>query len=139
MKRTADATQREATERAALRRRVVGFYCRFNAADWRGCHALIDPQLIQQGKIDFETYAKLMQAFKDAYGSVKLWHTRLSLHLDATPKQRDQRPFAYVYIVWQDDAHGFHMFRERWVKDHGRWFTRVVGLVPNRHEIDSRE
>jgi hypothetical protein len=75
-----------------------------------------------------------MQAFKNTYGSVNLWFTRLSLHLDASSNQRDKRPFAYVYLVWQDDAHGFHMFRERWIKDSGRWFTRVVGLVPNRQE-----
>ena len=54
-----------------------------------------------------------------------------SLHGDARTVGSDRRPFAYVYVVWQDEAHGFHMFRERWVKDRGWWFTRVVGLVPN--------
>jgi len=24
------------------------------------------------------------------------------------------------------------MFKERWVKDSGHWYTRVAGLVPNR-------
>ena len=61
-----------------------------------------------------------MQVFKDAYGSVKPWWTRLSLHLDTSPKQTDKRPFAYVYVIWQDDTHGFHMFRERWIKDRSR-------------------
>jgi hypothetical protein len=78
-----------------------------------------------------------MQAFKNVYGSVNLWLTRVSLHLDGAPKQSDKRPFAYVYVIWQDDVHNFHMFRERWIKDHGRWFTRVVGLVPNRQARDS--
>jgi hypothetical protein len=31
-----------------------------------------------------------------------------------------------------------NMFRERWIQDNGQWFTRVVGLVPNRQETDSR-
>jgi hypothetical protein len=116
---------------------VKQFYRRFNKADWDACYALIDPQLTQTGKVKRDIYAELMQAFKEVYGSVNLWHTRLSLHLKATPQQRDRRPFAYVYVIWQDDAHGFHMFRERWIKDHGRWFTRIVGLVPNRQELGS--
>jgi len=123
---------REVAERAALRRRVKQFYRRFNQADWDACYALIDPQFTRHGKVKLDTYSELMQTFKDAYGSVKPWSTRLHLHLDPTAKQSDKRPFAYVYIVWQDEAHGFHMFRERWVKDRGQWCTRVVGLVPNR-------
>jgi hypothetical protein len=117
---------------------VKQFYRRFNKADWGACHALIDPQLTRQGKVKVETYSELMQTFKDVYGSVKPRWTRLSLHLRAAPTQRDKRPFAYVYVIWQDDAHGYHMFRERWIKDHGQWFTRIVGLIPNRQERDSR-
>jgi hypothetical protein len=79
-----------------------------------------------------------MQAFKQAYGSIKPWKTQLSLHLNGAPKQRDDRPFAYVYMIWQDEAYAFHMFRERWIQDHGKWYTRVVGLVPNQQETDSR-
>jgi hypothetical protein len=135
MKRTLQSADRETGERAALRRRVKLFYRRLNDADWDGCFGLIDPQLTRERKVQLETYAGLMQTFKDAYGSVKPWSTRLHLHLDASPKQRDQRPFAYAYVVWQDEAHGFHMFRERWVKERGKWFTRVVGLVPNRSEV----
>jgi hypothetical protein len=72
------------------------------------------------------------------YGGVRLWESpRLSLHLDASANTREQRPFAYVYVFWKDDAHGIHLFRERWVKENGRWFTRVVGLVPNRQEAGS--
>lgn len=98
---------------------------------------MIDPLLTRRGKVKLDAYAELMQAFKDAYGTIKLRWTRLSLHLKAAPKQSDQRPFAYVYLVWQDGAHGFHMFRERWVKNHGQWFTRVVGLVPNKPALVS--
>jgi hypothetical protein len=63
---------------------------------------------------------------------VKQMYDRISLHLDASANKHDERPFAYVYVIWQDEAHGFHMFRERWVKHSDRWFTRVVGLVANR-------
>jgi hypothetical protein len=137
MKRTVHPTKRETTERAALRGRVKRFYFWFNKGDWDHCYALIDPQLTQEDKVELKVYSELMQTFKGAYGAVKPWVIRLSLHLNATPNQRDRRPFAYVYVVWQDDAHGFHMFRERWIKDHGKWFTRVVGLIPNRDGTDS--
>lgn len=137
MSRTDHLAERDASDREALRKRVKQFYRRFNKADWNACHALIDPQITRQHKVELETYAKQMQAFKEVYGSVKPWWTRLSLHLRATSSQRDKRPFAYVYVIWQDDAHGFHMFRERWVKDDGQWFTRVVGLVPNKQATES--
>ena len=139
MKRTVHSTPRETSERQSLRRRVNQFYRRFNNGDWENCYALIDPELTRQGKVRLETYSELMQAFKDVYGSVKRWSTRLSLHLDVAPKQRDKRSFAYVYVIWQDESHGFHMFRERWIRSRGQWFTRVVGLVPNRQETDSRQ
>ena len=137
MKQSVQSSPLDPAVRRALRQRVKQFYGRFNNGAWQDCYALIDPELTEQGKVKVETYAELMQAFKDEYGTVKPWTTRLSLHVDASPKQQDKRPFAYVYLIWQDQAHGFHMFRERWVKDHGQWFTRVVGLVPNRQEVDS--
>lgn len=138
MKRTTFFTKRDAVERKSLWRRVKRFYVRFNKADWDGCYALIDPQLTEQGKVEHTTYSKLMQDFKDVYGNVSTWLVRLSLHLDPTPKQGDKRSFAYVYVIWQDDKRGFHMFRERWIKEDGQWFTRVVGLVPNSSETTSR-
>jgi hypothetical protein len=137
--RSVQMSPRERAERQALRRRVQQFYRRFNKGAWEGCYALIDPQLTQEGKVQLGTYADLMQAFKEVYGAIKPRWTDLSLHLDPSPKQRDKRPFAYVYILWQDEAHVFHMFRERWIQNHGQWFTRVVGLVPNRQETDSRQ
>jgi len=137
MKRSDQPSQRNGSERETLRRRVKHFYARFNEEDWVDCFSLIDPQLRQQGKVELATYSERLRSFKNVYGNVKLWLTRLSLHLHASSSQRDQRPFAYVYVIWQDDAHGYHMFRERWIKDNGRWFTRVVGLVPNRQESGS--
>ena len=126
-------------DRKALQRRIKQFYRGFNEADWEKCFALIDPQLANAGKVNLASYSELLAAFKSVYGSVKPCWTRLSLHLDATRQQRDPRPFAYDYLLWQDDAHGFHLFRERWVKDNGRWFTRVVGLVPNKQESTTVE
>ena len=119
-------------ERETLRRRVKRFYRRFNRSDWEACFSLIDPQLADAGRVNLSTYADRMGAFKRVYGNLKLWHTRISMHFEPSDKQTDRRPFAYVYVVWQDEAHEFHMFRERWIKDAGKWSTRVVGLVPNR-------
>jgi hypothetical protein len=127
------------SDRAALRRRVKQFYLLFNEGDWEGCLSLIDPQLRDQGRVELATYSERMRTFKEAYGAVRLWHTRLNLHLDASSASRDKRPFAYVYVIWQDEAHGFHMFRERWVKENGRWYTRVVGLVPNKQTTGSTQ
>lgn len=138
MKQTTQSMPRDIALRQSLRQRVKQFYCRFNKGAWQDCYALIDPELTGQGKVSLDTYSKLMQSFKNVYGTVKPWQTRLSLHLAAAPKQHDKRPFAYVYLIWQDEAHGFHMFRERWIHDRGQWFTRVVGLVPNRQEKDSQ-
>jgi hypothetical protein len=109
-------------------------YAWFNQESWDKCFTLIDPKLTAQSKPPSADYSERLRAFKHCYGSIRPWYIRISLHLDASSNKRDSRPFAYVYVVWQDEAHGFHMFRERWVKDSGRWFTRVVGLVPNRHE-----
>ncbi|MEX0714963.1 MAG: hypothetical protein WD066_00170 [Planctomycetaceae bacterium] len=132
MPRTVSATKSEATERAALRRRVKQFYRRFNEADWDGCFALVDPELTRRRKVNLNAYSERMREFKNAYGDVRLRWIDLSLHLHGAPRQGDARPFAYAYLLWQDDTHQFHLFRERWVKDEGKWFTRVAGLVPDR-------
>jgi hypothetical protein len=70
-----------------------------------------------------------MRDFKAVYGRVHPWMIKLSLHLDGAPSQLDKRPFAFVYVIWQDQASRFHMFQERWVKEADRWYTRVAGLV----------
>jgi hypothetical protein len=106
----------------------------FNHGRWENCFSLIDPRLRVASRVQLLVYSKQLRAFKEVYGTIKPWHIRISLHLDASSNKHDARPFAYVYVIWQDQAHGFHLFRERWVKSSGRWFTRVVGLVPNRQE-----
>jgi hypothetical protein len=120
------------SDRAALRRRVGAMIRGFNSGDWQRCYETIDPTLRAKGSPEAGRYARLMQAFREAYGEITPWHTRINLHLDASTNKHDPRPFAYVYIVWKDAASEFHLFRERWVKDGGRWYTRVVGLVPGK-------
>lgn len=118
------------TNRAALRRRVSAMIRDLNAGRWDRCFARIDPRLRAADKVEQATYADQFERFRAAHGEVAPWHTRINLHLDATKNKHDPRPFAYVYIVWQDAGKGFHLFRERWVYDGGDWYTRVVGLLP---------
>jgi hypothetical protein len=108
----------------------------FNRELWAKCFSLVDPRLRDQSRAEFSIYADRLRSFKEVYGAVRPWHIRSSVHLNASSNKHDDRPFAYVYVVWQDEAKEFHMFRERWVKDKDRWFTRVVGLIPNRQRPD---
>jgi hypothetical protein len=134
MNRATHSTSHEASEREALRRRVKRLYEWFNQESWDECFSLVDPRLKDQAKVKGPIYRESLQEFKQAYGKIAPWYMRISLHLGVSSNKQDERPFAYVYVIWQDAERGFHMFRERWVKDSGRWFTRVVGLVPNRQE-----
>jgi hypothetical protein len=113
-------------------------YASFNQEQWAKCFSLVDPRLRQNGRVIHDGYVATLRQFKAAYGEVKPWHIRINLHLKEPANKRDRRPFAYVYVVWQDKLNAFHMFRERWVKHGGRWFTRVAGLVPNRSPADSQ-
>jgi hypothetical protein len=132
MSRATHPPSREASERQALRRRVKHMYEQFNRGAWEQCFALLDPKLRKASKVALPIYADSLQRFREVYGKINPWYIRISLHLNASANKQDGRAFAYVYMVWQDSAHGFHMFRERWVNEAGRWFSRVVGLVPNR-------
>jgi len=109
-------------------------YERFNQGAWDKCFALIDPKLRDQARVERQAYTDSLRRFQEVYGKIEPWYIRISLHVDASSNKHDARPCAYVYVVWQDQAHAFHMFRERWVQDSGRWFTRVAGLVPNEQE-----
>jgi hypothetical protein len=131
--------ERPAADRAAIRRRVKRFYAWFNQEQWSRCWALLDPRLRAKAKVDAERYAASLAAFKEFYGAVHIWYLRVNLHDAAARRGRDDRPFAYVYVLWQDDRYGFHLFRERWVKDAGRWYTRVVGLVPHTSSSGGRD
>jgi hypothetical protein len=127
-------TTKRTSERKALDRRVRKMYAWFNRGLPDRCFYLIDPKLIDQSRVELQGYGEGLLAFKEAYGTIRLFHIRISLHLDASTNKHDPRPFAYAYVTWQDEAHGFHMFRERWVKDAGKWYTRVAGLVPNKKQ-----
>ena len=86
MKRVIEPAKRNIPEREALRKRVKQFYIRFNKADWGGCFALIDPELVGSGRVKIEAYSGSMQAFKAVYGRLSPWLTRLSLHMEGAPK-----------------------------------------------------
>jgi hypothetical protein len=135
MKERVRKSKKESAARLALRRRVMQWYERFNSERWSECLALVDPKLTAGGRVVKEAYAKSLEVFKRHYGAVHPWHVRISLHLSTARSASDPRPFAYVYTVWQDDRHGFHMFRERWVRDGDKWYTRVAGLVVNDKEL----
>lgn len=124
-----------AAERQALRRRVKQMYDYFNQGLWEKCFSLIDPRIREKSTTKFSPYAERLQEFKKAFGSIRPWYVRISLYLDWSSSKHDDGPFAYVYTVWQDDSHKFHMFRERWVRQGNHWFTQVVGLVVNRQEL----
>lgn len=132
MIRTKKSRRSDTFERQSLRRRVVNMYEWFNQGQWEKCFSLVDPKLTAQGKTQLGPYSERLSEFKQVYGTVDRWQIRINLYLDASSNKHDNRPFAYVYVVWQDKARGFHMFRERWVKHGGQWYTRVVGLVANR-------
>ena len=134
MIKTQKKSASKVSDREALRRRIKQMYVGFNRERWEKCYLLIDPRLRDQSKVQLPVYMRQLKAFKETYGAIKPWHVRISLHLDNKASKRADRPFAYVYVVWQDDAHEFHMFRERWVKQDGRWYTRVAGLVANQQE-----
>jgi hypothetical protein len=124
----------EALQCAALRRRIKPMHHHFNQGLWDKCVALVDPALKEQSKVQRSVYPKQLQVFKETHGSINPWHIRICIHLQSSSNKRDPRPFAYAYVVWQDASHGFDMFKERWISDSGHWFTRVAGLVANRHD-----
>jgi len=133
----AKSTLRKSSERPALHKRVNRMYEFFNKEAWTKCFSLLDPRLRKQKRVEKQRYVESLRLFRKVYGELQPWYIRISLHLDGSASRHDPRPFAYVYVVWQDQKHDFHMFRERWVRDSGRWFSRVAGLVPNQNGSDA--
>jgi hypothetical protein len=133
-KKTADTSIRSDT--APLRQRIRRFYRHLNHGDWAECFAHLDPRLRHADKVHLQQYRQVLMEFQDHYGTIDIWYLRVSLHA-ANTARTDRRTFAYVYILWQDAHKGLHLFRERWVKDHGRWYSRVVGLVVHERGHDS--
>jgi len=100
MRRVTRFAPKEASERAALRRRINRLYEWFNQGAWHKCFSLIDPALREAGKVELPVYEEQLEAFKAVYGTIRPWYVRISLHLGASAGKRPQQPFAYVYIVW---------------------------------------
>jgi hypothetical protein len=118
----------------SLAARVVNFYRFFNKQDWLRCYEYIDPSLRAKGSVGPDSYSDTLHAFFRAYGPIRdLKIVSLRVH-SGSQARNDPRDFAYVVISWKDRFNGFHHFRERWIKDRDKWFTRVVGLVPHSTE-----
>ena len=138
MIKTKAISSRKAAERKALHRRARKMYDAFNRGLWEKCFSLIDPELRESSRVKLSVYADQMAAFQKVYRQIKPWHIRTSLHFEKGPRGDHSRPFAYVYVVWQDHANEYHMFRERWVKHADHWYTRVAGLVANRQNTSGK-
>src|SRR5438477_12922497 len=108
MIQTKKRVSRLAIERKALDARVRRLYKAFNLGRWEACFGVVDPKLRKSASIKQHDYADQMENFRAVYGEVKPWHVRLSLHLSSKSNKHDSRPFAYVYVVWQDTANQFH-------------------------------
>jgi hypothetical protein len=121
------AQQQEVRQRTALYRRVGRFHKLFNQRAWNECYQFLDPRLREN--VNISQYAGSLSRFAEHYGEIKIRYRHFSVHLDVTKNKQDPRPFAFVYVFWQDRRHDFHVFRERWVEEAGDWYTRVVGLV----------
>jgi len=119
-------------ERARLRKQILCMLDALNECQWTRCAALIDPKIHESRTFSESAYCLSLQRFMNQYGKIELWHVRLSLHLPPHSNTRDSRPFAYASIVWKDAKHRFHMFRERWIKENDRWYSRVVGLISHQ-------
>jgi hypothetical protein len=131
--------EKQASLRTSLRRRIRSLYTRYNLGDWERCYLHLDPRLREGSRIELPQYADSLAAFKDRYGNINILYIQINLHLDVKKNKHDDRPFAYAYVIWQDASHTFHVFRERWVNDSGRWYTRVVGLVPYKETTDGQD
>lgn len=118
----------------SLAARINFFYRFFNLQEWARCYEYVDPKLRAKRESGLSDYSRIMREFFMAHGPVEqVKILKISIHSGITAKD-DQRDFAWVVISWKDKANEFHRFKERWIKDGEKWFTRVIGLMPNRTE-----
>jgi hypothetical protein len=89
----------------------------------------VDPRLSSAGRVEERAYVDSLRRFQEAYGSIDMRFVDINLHMDVSRTAQDSRPFAYAYVVWKDSRQEYHLFRERWVYERGKWYTRVAGLV----------
>lgn len=118
----------------SLAARVSYFYRFFNGQNWSRCYEYIDPRLRAGKRVGPEDYTRTMRSFFEAYGPIQEMKILKRTIYAGSPAQDDPRDFAYLVISWKDHQNQSHHFRERWIKDRGQWFTRVVGLVPGPPE-----
>lgn len=114
---------------ASLRRAIRSFYDGYRQEKWTLCFNRIDPQLREAAKVEFDSYQDCLKTFRQAYGDVAILVIEVS---EIHRSKHDPRLFAFASIVWRDRSHEFHVFRERWVFDDKRWYTRVAGLVTHQ-------
>jgi hypothetical protein len=118
----------------SLAARINFFYRFFNQRNWARCYEYVDPKLSAKTKSGLSDYSQTMRDFFEAHGPIaQVKILKISIHSGIEAKN-DQRDFAYVVISWIDKSNELYHFRERWIKDREKWFTRVIGLVPNRSE-----
>ena len=127
--RGAESDASDGELRVSLRRAIRGFYDNYRREKWTLCYDRIDRQLCEAAKVDFDDYRESLQTFLREYGDVSILVIEVS---EIHRSKHDPRPFAFASIVWRDRSHEFHVFRERWVYDGKRWYTRVVGLVTHQ-------
>ena len=115
-----------------LAARIKFFYGFFNRRDWARCYEYVDPKLRAKRESGLRNYSQTMRDFFGAHGPVEeVKILKINIHSGKSARD-DRRDFAYVVISWKDKSNQFHHFRERWIKDGEKWFTRVIGLVPSR-------
>jgi hypothetical protein len=116
----------------ALRRRIQQFYDHLNRREWERCFQTIDPSLRQvPSSVTLAQYASSLERFLERCGIVKLRQIDpIHLHLNEPNRLYNNRAFAQVEVVWEDQSGQRHVMSERWVRDRrGRWYTRCTGLV----------
>lgn len=128
----------ERTARSTIRRRLRLFYSHFNAGRWKSCYALVDPRLSSAGKVEENAYVDSLRQFHQAYGSIEMRFVDINLHMEVPRAAQDSRPFAYAYVIWKDTRQEYHLFRERWVLERGKWYSRVAGLVVGNRDSASK-
>ena len=87
----------------------------FDNEGWEKCFSLVDPRL-RESKVQLRRigrHASLQTCLRNCTSL----DDQDKPHLDESLARQDKRQFAYVYVVWPDDEHRFHMFQERWSRN----------------------
>lgn len=109
-------------DKRAIRKRVATYFDMFNRTDWSGCRSLIDPTI----GVDPIIFRQNMVRFRDHCRSMYLISMRISLCDSA---KFEQRPLAYVHVVWEDPDGKEWKEQQLWVKNCDKWFSRSTGRI----------